>query len=116
MGFKFTLFNSITLVILGVALFTLVSFARRKLDRNWPFPFYLLILAYWKIFEGAFHAVWIFTGLACGILLRFRILPERIRRVLWWVELAALAYILLRSADLLLGGEIFYWLTGCWLR
>ena len=112
MGFKLSLFDQITLIILGVTLLTAISFARRKLDRNWPFLYFLLILVYWKIFEGALNTAWVGIGIAAGILLRFRFPGERIHRILWWLELAVLSYIAVRCVDLLLGGELLHVFGG----
>lgn len=108
MPLRFTLFNAITLLIMGLTLATGVAIARGKLSSNWPLLYYLLLAAYWKVFEGALSAVWVFGGLACGLLLRFGVPTGRTQRVIGWGALAALAYILLRGADLILGGELFY--------
>lgn len=108
MEFRLTLFNSITLLVMAFTLLTAIGFARRTLNRNWPFFYYVLVLAYWKAFDGALNTGWVLLGAACGVLLRFRLPGGRVAQILWWLELAALAYILLRGADLLLGGELFY--------
>lgn len=109
MEFRFTLFNAVTLMIMGFTVLTIIPFARNKLDRNWPFLYYLLILAYWGVFEGALNTYWVFGGLACAVLLRFRLLGGRVRQILRWLEVAALAYIFTRGLDLLLGGELLYY-------
>jgi hypothetical protein len=101
MYFRFTLFNSITLLILGFTLWTAVTYASNKLDRNWPFLYYLLVLAYWRIFEGALNTYWVFGGLICALLVRFEPLGGFTRNVFRWLELVALAYIFLRGVDLL---------------
>lgn len=111
MDFRFTLFNSITLFILGFTALTLAEFGRKKISRNWPFLYYLPILGFWRGFNGSLNAWWVMTGLACGLLLRFLPPGGRASKLFWWVELAVLAYILLRSADLLLGGGIFYYFS-----
>ena len=108
MEFRFTLFNSVTLLVMAFTLLTAVGFARRTLNRNWPFLYYLFVLVYWKAFDGALNTGWVLLGAVCGVLLRFRLPGERAARILWWLELAALVYIFLRGADLLLGGELFY--------
>lgn len=112
MPLRFTLFNAITLLIMGLALATGVAFARRKLNSNWPFLYYLLVVAYWKVFEGALNGVWVFAGVGCGVLLRFDVPGGRAQPVIWWGALAALAYVFLRGADLIVGGELFYLLFG----
>jgi len=110
MGFRFTLFNSVTLFVLGLTVLTIAGFARKKLSRNWPFLYYLLVLGYWAAFKYSLNTYWVFGGLAAGLLLRF--LPEgRPAKVLWWAELAALGYILLRLADLLAGGVLLYYFS-----
>ncbi|MCL6506217.1 MAG: hypothetical protein K6T59_04250 [Bryobacteraceae bacterium] len=108
MPLRFTLFNAITLLIVAVTLVTGVALARRKLTPNWPFAYYLLIVAYWKVFEGALNTLWVFAGLSCAVLLRFRVPGGRVEQVVWWGALAALAYIFLRGVDLILGGELSY--------
>jgi len=110
MGFRFTLFNSITLFLLGLTVLTIASFAGKKLSRNWPFLYYLLVLGYWAAFKYSLNTYFVFGGLAAGLLLRF--LPKGSpASVLWWAELAALAYILLRLADLLTGGVLLYYFS-----
>jgi hypothetical protein len=108
MPLRFTLFNAITLLIMAATLVTGVALARRKLTPNWPFAYYLLIVAYWKVFEGALNTFWVFAGLSCAVFLRFHVLGGRAERVLWWGALAALGYIFLRGVDLILGGELFH--------
>jgi hypothetical protein len=111
MEFRFTLFNSVTLLVMGFTLLTGIAFARNKLDRNWLFLYYPLILAYWWIFEGALNTYWVVGGLLCALLLRFSLLGGSGQRILRWPELIALTYVFLRGADLLVGGELFYYFS-----
>ncbi len=111
MEFRFTLFNNITLLVMAFTLWTGVTYARNKLDSNWPFLYYLLVLAYWKIFEGSLNTYWVFGGLICAMLVRFKPLGGFTRNVFRWLQLAALAYIFLRGVDLLVGGELLYYFS-----
>ena len=111
MEFRFTLFNNITLLVMAFTLWTGVTYARNKLDSNWPFLYYLFVLAYWKIFEGSLNTYWIFGGLICVLPLRFELLGGRVRDIFRWLEIAALAYIFLRGVDLLVGGELLYYFS-----
>jgi hypothetical protein len=111
MDFRFTLFNSITLLIMGFTLLTGAGFVRRKISPNWAFLYYPLVLGYWKVFDGALNTWWLFTGIACALLLRFIRREGLVTRALWWIEAAALAYIFLRGLDLLLGGVLSYYFS-----
>ena len=111
LAMRFTLFNSITLLIMGVTLLTGAGFLRRKISRNWALLYYPLVLAYWKAFDGALNTWWVFTGIACAVLLRFIGREGALTKALWWIEAAALAYILLRGLDLLLGGVLSYYFS-----
>ena len=75
------------------------------------FPAFLHILAYWWIFEGALNTYWVVGGLLCALLLRFSLLGGSGQRILRWPELIALTYVFLRGADLLVGGELFYYFS-----
>ncbi len=108
MPLRFTLFNAITLLIAAVTLATGVALARGKLRPNWLLAYYLLIAAYWKVFEGALNGVWVVAGLSCAVLLRFNLPGGGGERAVRWGALAALAYVFLRGVDLILGGELFY--------
>ena len=111
MDFRLTLFNSITLLIMAVTLLTGLGFVRKKISLNWPFLYYPVILAYWKAFDGALNTWWVLTGLGCTLVLRFVRREGAFTRVVWWIEVAALAYVLLRGLDLLLGGVLFYYFS-----
>ncbi|MCS6951566.1 MAG: hypothetical protein RMK57_03435 [Bryobacterales bacterium] len=108
MPLRFTLFNAVTLLIMAVTLVTGMALARRRRTPNWPFLSYLLILAYWRAFEGALHGVGVSAAVGGGLLLRLGWLRGRLQEPVRWITLAAFGYILLRGADLILGGELSY--------
>lgn len=109
MEFKLTLFNSVTLVIMGFTLLTVIPLAWGRLNRNWPFLYFPLVLAYWGAFDGALNTWWLLAGLVFALLLRFKLLGESARTPLRWLSVATLAYVFIRGVDLLMGGELLYY-------
>ena len=111
MEFKLTLFNGITLMIMGFTLLTAIPLARGRLNRNWPFLYFPLVFAYWRAFDGALNTWWIGAGLVFALFLRFDLMGPRGRAPLRWLSVAALAYVFLRGIDLLAGGELLYFFS-----
>ena len=96
--FRFTLFNSITLLIMAL---TIAAAAHRFLGRhtsNWPLVYYAVILGYTFGFEGSLHPAWVVVGLAGGLLVRFGFFWKVAR----FAELVVFGYVLWRCLGLLL--------------
>jgi hypothetical protein len=103
MYFRFTLFNSLTLTLMGLTVWMAVARVLTRLDSNWPLVYYLLVLAYWKTFEGALNNNWVLIGIVCGMLLRFEFMGGIVLKLVRVVEFAFFAYVLWRSVGLILG-------------
>ena len=111
MELKLTLFNSITLMIMGCTLLTAIPLARGRLNRNWPVLYFPLVFAFWRAFDGALNTWWICAGVVVALLLRFDLMGARARAPLRWLSVATLVYVFLRGVDLLVGGELFYFFS-----
>lgn len=95
--FRFTLFNNITLLIMGLTL--ALAFARwRGIQRSsWPLLYYAVLAAYAVGFDGSLNKWLVAAGLACGILLRFRKIWQ-----IRFLEVMIIVYVLWRTLGLLL--------------
>jgi len=97
MPFRFTLFNSITLLVMAATLWTAYARWRFRPESNWFALYYLLILGFWFGFDGSLNTWWVLAGVAAGVLLRAKwIGPPRL------LELAFFLYVLWRCLGLLL--------------
>jgi hypothetical protein len=102
MPFRFTLFNSITLLVMAATLWTGFARWRFRVDSNWFALYYFLILGFWFGFDGSLNTAWTMAGVAAAIVLRAN--PKRATvlngaRVL---EAVFFGYVLWRGLGLLL--------------
>ena len=97
-NFRFTLFNSITLLVLALTLLTAIRCFGAAPRSNWPPAYWAIALAYTFGFSRGLHPAWVGTGALCAILIRFGAWPSLVR----WAELVALAYVAWRSVGLIL--------------
>lgn len=102
MYFRFTLFNSITLLIMALTVFMIYARFRFRLENTWLLLFYAAIIGYWKGFAGSLNTYWVLAGLGSGLLLRFEFLGGSPLMAVRVVELGFLGYVLWRCAGLLL--------------
>ena len=75
MPFRFTLFNSIALLVMAATLWTAYARWRFRIDSNWFALYYLLILGFWFGFDGSLNTWWVLAGVAAAIVLRAN--PQR---------------------------------------
>jgi hypothetical protein len=104
MYFKFTPFTVITLAIIALTVWVIVTRTRGKLESNWPLVYYLLVLIYWKVFEGGLNFYWVYTGLASAMFLRFEFMGGIVLTFVRIIEYCFLGYVIVRSLQL-----IFLW-------
>ncbi len=97
-GFRFTLFNDLTLLVLALTLATLAGRLRGRLHANWPLAYYLVVLGHSLGFARGINGYAVAAGLVAGAAQRF----DGYWQVAWAVEVAALACIAWRSIGLLL--------------
>jgi hypothetical protein len=102
MDFKFTLFNSVTLFVMALTLWTAYARFRFRLMSNWFALYYLVILGFWLGFEGSLNTWWILAGIAGALVLRSGRARGPLCRSARILELAFFAYVLWRSVGLLL--------------
>jgi hypothetical protein len=103
MYFRFTLFNNLTLALMALTIGTAIARFTARQESNWPLVYYLLLVAYWKAFQGGLNGYWVLAGVACGLLLRYEFLGGIPLKIVRAAELAVFAYMLWRCVGLLLG-------------
>jgi hypothetical protein len=94
--FRFTLFNDITLLMMGLTVAVAIGRWRGHLRSNWPLACYAAVTAYTFGFDGSYNRIWLSVGLACALLIRVGVGAAR------WAEAFFIAYVLWRSVGLLL--------------
>ena len=104
MYFKVTLFNVITLILIGLTVWVIVTRTRGKLESNWPLVYYLLVLVYWKAFEGGLNFYCVYAGLASAVFLRFEFMGGIVLTFVRVIEYFFLGYVIVRGLQL-----IFLW-------
>jgi hypothetical protein len=102
MEFKFTLFNSITLLVMAVTAWMTFARFRFRLDSNWLPLYYLLILGFWAGFDGSLNTWWVVAGVAAAVLLRSRKIRAPLLNGVRGLELGFFGYVLWRGVGLLL--------------
>lgn len=103
MYFHFTLFNVITLFMMAATVVMAIKRFQLRLDTNWPLLYYAILVAYARSFRYSLNDYWLFTGVACALVLRFEFLGGIFEKAIRAVELAVLAYVLWRCLGLILG-------------
>jgi riboflavin transporter FmnP len=104
MYFQVTPFNLITLILLGLTVWVIVARTRGMLESNWPLVYYLLVLVYWKVFEGGLSPYWVYAGLVSAVLLRFEFMGGIVLTFVRVIEYIFLGYVIVRGLQL-----IFLW-------
>jgi hypothetical protein len=102
MYFRFTLFNSITLFIMAMTIGMIFARFRLKLENSWLLLYYLVVAAFWLVFEGSLAAPWVIGGMACGVLLRFEFMGGPVLNGVRVLEMTFFGYTLWRCTALLL--------------
>ena len=81
---------------LGVARFLMT-----RIESSWPLIYYAVLILYWKTFEGMMNGYWVLAGVTCGLLMRFEFLAKPVYRVVRVAEATVLAYVLVRSVQMM---------------
>ena len=102
MYFRFTLFNVITLCVMAATVVMAIKRFQLRLDTNWPLLYYAILVTYSRGFQYSLNEYWLFTGVACGLFLRFEFLGGIFEKAIRAVELAVFAYVLWRCLGLIL--------------
>ncbi len=102
MYFRWTLFNSLTLGIMGLTLLMVWIRFRFALEATWPLIYYGFLIAYSETFVGALSPYWIFAGVVAGLLLRFEFMGGFVLKGIRLAELAVFGYVIVRGLQLLL--------------
>ena len=96
--FSFTLFNSITLLILTMTLVLVWRRAAGALASDWPIAVHATIVAYAYLFPGGLNLYWVAAGAVCGLVIRIGFYPATLRLV----EAVPLGYVAWRCVGLVL--------------
>jgi len=104
MYFEITSYNIVTLFLIATTLLIGVKRFSTAIDSNWPLTYYGVLLAYWQSYSYTLDPYWVFTGLLCGLLLRFEFLNGVAEKLIRTMELLVFVYVLYRCVKL-----IFRW-------
>lgn len=96
--FRFTLFNALTLLVMGLTLAVAVQRFTARHTSNWPLAYYAAVLGYTFAFDGGLHPAWVLAGLACALLIRSGYFWKHARAL----EAVVFGYILWRCLGLIL--------------
>ena len=97
-----TLFNFITLMLMGLTVWLGVSRQRSKLESNWPLLYYVLLVGYLKFFEGSLDPYMVFVGVVSSLFLRFEFMGGWFLKFVRGTELFILAYVVYRCFALIM--------------
>jgi hypothetical protein len=96
--FRFTLFNSITLLMMALTAVVAVHRFRGRHSSNWPLVYYAVLLGYTFGFEGGLRPEMVLAGLGCAVSIRFGFFWKVVRVG----ELVVLGYVLWRCLGLIM--------------
>jgi hypothetical protein len=102
MYFRFTLFNTLTLLVMAATLVMVWVRLRFSLEKTWPLGYYLIVIAYAEAFAGSLSPYWVFAGVVIGLFLRFEFMGGAVLKGMRLAELIFFGYVLLRGLQLLL--------------
>lgn len=99
---KLTLFNSITLFVMALTVWTAYARFRFRLASNWFALYYAVMAGFWLGFDGSLNNWWLGAGALSAVLLRADFLRGIPLQVVRAAELAFFGYVLWRGLGLLL--------------
>lgn len=102
MYFRFTLFNSLTLLVMAASAAMIWIRLRFSIEKTWPLAYYLIVIAYSEAFPGSLSPYAVFTGVVCGLLLRFEFMGGPVLKAVRVIEFGVFGYVLVRGTQLLL--------------
>jgi hypothetical protein len=97
-----TLFNSITLFVMALTLWTAYARFRFRLASNWFGAYYAVLGGFWLGFDGSLNTWWLGLGALSALLLRADFLRGAPLLAVRAAELAFFAYVLWRGLALFL--------------
>lgn len=97
-GFRFTLFNNLTLFVMAATVGMVAARARAPRKAVWPMAYWVLVLAFAAAFQYSLNMYLVATGILVAALLRYAPRPQPVRIA----EFALLAYVFARCVGLLL--------------
>jgi len=100
--FQLTGFNFVTLALIGLTIWIIVSRFTFKLESNWPLFYYLFVVGYLKAFEGSLDPYLVYVGVVAGLFLRFEFMGGVFLKFVRGTELAVLAYVIYRCFALIM--------------
>jgi len=96
--YPFTLFNSITVLVLAWTVLLAWRRFRGAPAANLPLVCYAVIAGYTVGFSGGLNRYWVAAGVTCAVAIRLGFYPRQVR----WVEAIAIGYVAWRCVGLLL--------------
>ncbi|MDP2998525.1 MAG: hypothetical protein AAB654_07135 [Acidobacteriota bacterium] len=100
--YLFTMFNFVTLVLMGLTVWLGVSRQNTKLGTNWPLFYYVFLVGYLKVFEGSLDPYMVYVGVVSALFLRFEFIGGWFLKFVRGTELFILAYVIYRCLALIL--------------
>lgn len=102
MYFRLSVFNVLTMVLMGLTAWLGAARFKSKLESNWPLFYYLALVGYLKRFDGSFDPLMVYVGVVSALFLRFEFMGGWFLRLVQTVELFILAYVVYRGFQLIM--------------
>ena len=102
MYIRFTTFNFVTMVVMGLTIWLAWARFSMRSESNWPLFYYLAVVGYFKTFDGALNPYWVYVGVVNALFLRFEFLGGLAEKIPRFVEMVFLGYVLWRGIALIL--------------
>jgi len=102
MYFRFTLFNTLTLLVMAATAAMTWIRLRVSIEKTWPLVYYLILVGYSEAFPGSLSPYAVFAGVVSGLLLRFEFMGGAVLKGVRVVEFIVFAYVFVRTVQLLL--------------
>lgn len=102
-GTPATSFLLLTIVLLALTAWVVVSRFTRNLESNWPLVYYMVVVAHLKAFEGGLNPYVVYMAVLCGLFLRFEFMGGAVLKFFRVIELGTLTYVAWRCLSLLTG-------------
>jgi len=97
---SYTPANVTTAVMFTITLYVLIARFRIRRDASWPLAYYFFLVIYHQSLPGKLEPWVVYSGVVCGLFLRFEFLHKKLSRIVGICEMVILSYLAWRFVEL----------------